>query len=146
VFGRSREVRDPQGVWWYVRASKSTMPAALGANPYAHNTKVLDEPMGDFDGTVSGALFVFGFSIARLPFLLVAKLVSPLGVALGTKEVRSRKVWIHANTMYGSGTETRYWVVTGPEVDGPFDEIAAGLEQGKVVRPSGAEYMGSVTA
>jgi hypothetical protein len=148
VFGHSRKVRDPNGEWWYVRATKSKMPAELLGDPYARNTKFggVDDPLGfvfDFFATLMEWLIL---TIVRLPFSLIAKLASPImSRRYGPPDANERRYWIQANTMYGSSSERRFWVVTGRDVDGPFAEIVAGLAQGKVVHPTGAEYKGSHT-
>ncbi len=42
----------------------------------------------------------------------------------------------------GFDRETRTWTTTLDQVDSVLDEIVLGLQQGKVVQPTGAVYSG----
>ena len=78
--------------------------------------------------------------LVRLPFAVLSRLLSPLvRRRYGPPEARVRAFWIEATSTTGPRSEARYYLVTGSDVDGPFDEIVAGLEQGKLVQPAGAQ-------
>jgi len=58
------------------------------------------------------------------------------------KARRSRSVWIEAMCFYPE-PETRTWSTTAEQVESSLDEIVVGLQEGKVVQPKGAVYLGS---
>ena len=135
------------------------MPAELSRDLYAHNTWIFDnasepltdwfpddssDPLGCLFGFIVGVVESLALLLLRLPFAVLTKLLSPLvRRRYGPPEARVRAFWIEATSMNDPRTEVRYYLVTGSDADGPFDEIVAGLEQGKLVQPAGAQYRGN---
>jgi hypothetical protein len=138
MVSRTREVRDPSGEHWFVRLSKRSTPPELIPDPFARNPDpFFGLPFGIVLGLLLGPILWF----VTLPLTAYRALFGrrPL-----SKEARVRRVWIQASTMYGQRNEKRFWLVTGSEAKGPFEEIVAGLERGRLPQPAGAELQGIV--
>ena len=133
-----RTVTDPSGQQWELYVSRVALPAWRqgGYNGW------LDDP-----GPGDGRAFLL-----ELPFALVgfvwSGLVWPalrflcLFPGAVVKGRRSHAARIEAVSIYPE-EETRLWTTTTDMVDSVLNQIALGLEEGRVVQPVGAVYSGS---
>jgi len=135
-----RTVTDPTGETWELYVSRVALPAWKQGG---YNS-LLDEPaMGGGWGRDSVlelpfALIGFLWSSILVPFLRLLFL-TPFAVVKGR---RSQSARIQAMCFSGFDRETRTWTTTIDQVDSVLEEIALGLQQGKVVQPTGAIYSG----
>ncbi len=131
-----RKVKDPRGEWWGLYVTRTAMPHDPNApGLYARNTKILDDPL-------DLGIFV-GVPLAIIQFIGRVTLKPLLRFSFAyAKGRRSGGIRIEAVALYGPRV-TRYWTTTPDQVESILEEIAAGLEEGKVVQPTGAAYLGS---
>ena len=117
----------PNGDYWELYVSKTALPAWRGS---------------DVDGEGDR----YGPPI-ELVLVIWANLVLPLARALALLPMavirghRSRAVRIEAVSTFPR-REVLLWTTTDGNLPRVLDEIAAGLAQGKIVRPAGAVYSG----
>jgi hypothetical protein len=132
-------VTDPSGQQWELYVSRAPLPAWKEGNNNGWN----DDPM--FGGPavlveLPLMLISFVWSSILAPLLRVLFL-TPFAVVRGR---RSQAAQIQA-ICWVPARETRTWTTTIDQVDSIVDEIATGIEAGKVVQPAGAVYSGSQT-
>jgi hypothetical protein len=134
-------VTDPAGNEWELYVSRIEAPQWKEGNPSGFG----DDGPSAFDGPLfllDIPLAVVGFlwSSIVVPLLRFAVLM-PFAVVRGR---RSHAARIDAICFYPD-RETRTWTTTIDQVDSVLDEIAKGLEAGKIPQPAGAVYSGSET-
>jgi hypothetical protein len=134
-----RIVREPTGREWELYKSRTTLPSwQEGADGDRFDDFFLPGPLG----------------LLSLPFMLVATMWStviepglrfllllPAAIVKGT---RSHAMRIEA-VSYFQVQETRVWTTTSDMADSVLNQIALGLEEGKIVQPIGSVYSGSHT-
>jgi hypothetical protein len=136
LFRPARTVNGPSGRW-ELYVSKTALPAWKEGKPTAGE---------DFGGSFSGEGMVVEAAIGIVSFLW-ASILLPLVrflVVLPVAFVRGRRSWairIEAVNPFPQ-REVLLWTTTDDAKDRVLDEIAAGLAEGKVVRPVGAVYSG----
>ncbi len=137
-FQPRRKVTDPSGQEWELYISRVALPEwkdgeynSWGEDPmpFASPAILLELPI---------MLISFLWSSILAPLLRVVFL-TPFAVVRGR---RSHAAQIQAICFFPS-RETRTWTTTLDQVDSIIDEIALGIEAGKVVQPVGAVYSGS---
>src|SRR5579871_6417958 len=130
-----RKVIDPSGDWWGLYVTRTAMPHDPNdPGIYSRNLKILDDPLD---------LGFFGLPIALLQFLGRVTVKPLIGFLFSyAKGRRSGGIRVEAVSLYGA-RQTRYWTTTPEQVDSVLQEIATGLEQGHVVQPKGAAYLGA---
>lgn len=132
LFRPARKVSCPNGDYWELYASKTTLPSWNERGGLASTGDArADILMLPF--VVLGALW--GMLIAPLLRFLV---LLPVAVVRGR---RSRAIRIEAVRTFPD-REVLLWTTTDGRLEVVLDEIAAGLAAGKVVQPEGAVYSG----
>lgn len=138
LFRPARTVTTPSGDYWELYVSKTALPAWREGNGFTP----------DFmPGTSAG----YEVGLLELPLVMLSflwsNIVVPLArvlVLLPVSMVRGRRS--HAVRIEALSTfprrEVLLWMTTDVHRDRVLDEIAAGLAEGKIVRPSGAVYSG----
>jgi len=139
-FRPKRTVCDPSGQEWELYVSRVVPPTwSEGEGSDIGNTPPMSMPGAEFMVlTIPFALAGFLWSSIIVPFVRFCFLM-PFAVVRGR---RSHAARIEAMCFYPE-PETRTWTTTIDQVDSVLNETAAGLEQGKVVQPAGAVYLGS---
>jgi len=139
-FRPRRTVSDPSGQQWELYVSRVAPPSwSEGEGSELASSPPLSMPGAELMLlTIPFAIVGFLWSsiivpLARFVFLM------PFAVVRGR---RSHAARIEAMCFYPE-PETRTWTTTIDQVDSVLEEIAAGLEAGKVVQPAGAVYLGS---
>lgn len=133
LFRPARTVTSPSGDYWELYVSKTALPAWRGSD-------------ADDIGFNARSGYGLEFPLAVLAFLW-ANIVVPLSRFLVLLPVavvrgrRSRAVRIEALKTFPQ-REVLLWTTTDGHAPRVLDEIAAGLAQGKVVRPVGSVYTG----
>lgn len=137
LFWAKRKVRDPRGEWWELYVTRTAMPHDPNApGAYSRNTKLMDDPLG-FG-------WLLGIPLAIIQFVGSSIVMPVLGLLFSYgRGRRTGAVRIEAVSYFGPHRETKYWTTTRDQLESVVDEIAAGLEAGKVVQPTGAVYVGS---
>jgi len=133
-------VTDPSGQEWELYVSRVALPEWKDGAYDSWN----DDPM-PFEGPafiLEIPLMLVGFvwSSILVPLLRLIFL-TPFAVVRGR---RSHAARIDAICFFPS-QETRTWTTTLDQVDSVLNQIALGIEEGKVVQPIGAVYSGSHT-
>jgi magnesium transporter len=136
LFRPARKVTSPSGDYWELYVSKTALPAwreegdgfEPGVEAVNPEIGIVELPMVILDFLWSSILV----PLARMMVLL------PIAAVKGR---RSHAVRIEAVTTFPQ-QHVLLWTTTDVHKDRVLDEIAAGLAQGKVVRPSGAVYSG----
>jgi len=140
-FQPNRKVTDPSGHEWQLFISRVALPE-------------WKEGEGQFDTWVDGGpatrldgpLFLLELPIAFADFVVTSIVVPFLRMLLLTpfaivKGRRSHAARIEAICFFPS-PETRTWTTTLDQADSVLNQIALGLEEGKIVQPIGAVYSG----
>jgi len=137
LFRAAKRVTGPSGEYWELYVSKTALPAWSGSDAD-------DLGLGGLGATDVG-LFAIPLMLLSalwanllLP-LLRALVLLPVAVARGR---RSRAVRIEAVRTFPR-REVLLWTTTDGSRQRVLDEIAAGLDRGKVVQPEGAVYSGA---
>jgi hypothetical protein len=141
-FRPKRKVTDPWGKEWQLFVSRFALPEWKEGE---YNGWIDSGPSSRFDGPLfllelPVALIDFLWSSILLPLLRILFLM-PFAVVKGR---RSQAARIEAICFFPS-RETRTWTTTLDQVDSVVNQIALGIEEGKVVQPIGAVYSGSHT-
>ena len=137
-FRPARQVTDPQGQEWELYVSRVAPPAWKegGYNSLVDSPPILPGPLILLDLPL--AFLGFLWSSILMPFLRFV-LLTPFAVVKGR---RSHSARIEAMCFYPE-PETRTWTTTPDQVESVLDEIVLGLQEGKIVQPTGAVYSGS---
>ena len=131
----ARTVTTSSGDYWELYVSRTALPE-----------------WRQEDGLQPGMEFTYGtVGFIELPLMVLSFLWSSILLPLGRFVVllpisivrgrRSHAVRIEALSTYPK-RQVLLWTTTDVHKDRVLDEIAAGLAQGKIVRPSGAVYAG----
>lgn len=137
LFRPARTVTSPSGDYWELYVSKTALPAWRGSDA--------DDAV-DVSGYGSAQFDVLELPVMVLAFFW-ANLILPLArvvLMLPVAVVRgrcSRAVRIEALRTFPR-REVLLWTTTDGHAPRVLDEIAAGLSQGKIVRPVGSVYTG----
>lgn len=133
LFRPARKVSCPNGDYWELYASKTTLPSWRKAGIHVRRSgdPILDIPI---------VVFSVLWAVLVEPLLMLFVLW-PLSVIRGR---RSRAIRVEAVRTFPE-REVLLWTTTDGSVEGVLDEIAAGLAAGKVVQPEGAVYSGRET-
>jgi hypothetical protein len=137
-FRPARKVIDPQGQEWELYVSRVVLP---GWKEGGYNGLVDNSSPGDGEAfllEIPFALVGFLWSSILLP-LLRFLCFTPFAIIRGR---RSKSARIEAMCLYPE-PETRTWTTTCDQANSVLNQIALGLEEGKVVQPIGAFYSGS---
>lgn len=140
-FRPRRRVTDPSGQEWELYVSRVALPQWKEGE--------YDGWVGDGASRIEGPLFLLELPFAVVDFLWSSILVpllrllflAPFAVIKGR---RSQAARIEAISFFPS-QETRTWTTTLDQVESVVNQIALGLEEGKIVQPIGAVYSGSQT-
>jgi hypothetical protein len=137
-FRPARTVTDPQGQQWELYVSRAAVPSWKE---------------GGYDGLLDnaspadGAAILFEIPLAIVGFLWSCILLPLLRFLALTRIAilrgrRSKSARIEALCLYPEA-ETRTWITTLDQATSVLNQVALGLEEGKVVQPVGAFYAGS---
>lgn len=152
VFGMRRPFRpvrivtDPAGDEWELYISRIAVPdwregayndwvdgtGDMLATPQTAELMLLELPFA-FVGFLWSSILV---PALRLVFL------TPLAIVKGRRSHAAR-IQAMCFNYSGGGRETRTWTTTIDQVESVLNEIANGLELGKIVQPVGAVYSGT---
>jgi hypothetical protein len=137
-FRPARKVTDPQGQEWELYVSRVVLPSWKqgGYNGLVDNSSPADGEL--FLLEIPFALAGFLWSSILLP-LTRFLFLTPFAIVRGR---RSKAARIEAICLYPE-PETRTWTTTVDQANSVLNQIALGLEEGKVVQPIGAAYSGS---
>ncbi|HKB94584.1 MAG TPA: hypothetical protein VKC62_10170 [Gaiellaceae bacterium] len=137
LFRPARTVTSPSGDYWELYVSKTALPAWRGSDA-DDAVDVSGYGSAQFD-VLELPVMVLAFFWANL-ILPLARVVLMLPVAV-VRGRRSRAVRIEALRTFPR-REVLLWTTTDGHAPRVLDEIAAGLSQGKIVRPVGSVYTG----
>jgi hypothetical protein len=142
-----RTVTDPEGDLWELYVSRIAAPdwREGGYNPW------VDGLGGDPPSNPATAeLMLLELPFAFVGFLWSSIVVPALRLLFLTPIAAVRGRRSHAARILavcvaysGGGRETRTWTTTIDQVESVLNEIANGLEVGKIVQPIGAVYSGA---
>ena len=139
LFRPARTVTTPSGDYWELYVSKTAVPAwndrsdDVGAGPPT------TLPSAELD-LLAAPFVLLGILWSSLVVPLLRFLVVlPFSYARGR---RSRAIRIEAVNNFPR-REVLLWTTTDDQVESVLNEIATGLEEGKVVQPVGAVYSGA---
>jgi len=141
-FRAARKVTGPSGQAWDLFVTRTPSPGWKAAD--------IESPLdgfgisGGYGGTPIG---VFLEVLLAIPIFLVQDVLWPIVRFFAflpfaaVKGRRSHAAWIEAINYYPQ-RETILWTTTTDQVESVLNEIAVGLEEGKIVHPVGAVYSG----
>lgn len=132
-------VRDPLGQEWELYVSRFVPPGWKQGGGGMDGSLIVAPRVGVlYAAAIPLALLGFIWACVLLPLIRFFILL-PVAVVRGR---RSQAVRIEAICFYPD-REIRLWTTTRDQASSVVAQVAAGLEQGKVVKPLGAVYSGS---
>ena len=137
-FRPARTVTDPHGREWELYITRGVLPAWKEGG---YNSWIDDASPADSVGFIAElplALVGFLWSSVLQP-LLRAAFLTPFAIVRGRRSYAARVEAI----CFFPAQETRTWTTTVDQADSVLNQIALGIEEGKVVQPIGAVYTGS---
>ena len=135
LFRPARKVTTASGEYWELYASKTALPPWAPSEGFQPGVAALTPQIGLLE--LPTMVLSFLWSSILLPLARVVVLM-PIAVVRGR---RSHAVRIEAVSTFPR-RQVLLWTTTDVHKNRVLDEIAAGLAQGKIVRPSGAVYSG----
>jgi hypothetical protein len=136
-FRPRRKVIDPWGSEWELRVSRVVLPVwKEGAYNSFDDASPIDGPAFMLELPI--ALLGFVWSSILLPMLRFV-ILTPFAIVRGRRTQAAR---IEAICWFPV-RETRTWATTLDQAASVLNQIALGIEEGKVVQPIGAVYTGT---